>query len=111
MVLNRISTKKKVINIPPLLEDGVFVTNIQKTTIFNDFFVQQRATISTSSTIPAFLPRCDNTLCDIMVAREKVLSLIRSLESTKAHGLDGISAHMIKLCDSSIVEPQPLHYF
>ena len=40
-----------------------------------------------------------------MVDRVKVLSLIRSLDSNKAHGWDGISAHMIKLCDSSIVEP------
>ena len=105
-VLNRLINKKKVINIPPLLEDGVFVTSIQtKTTIFNDFFVQQCATISTGSTIPAFLPLCDNTLCDILVDRVKVLSFIGSLDNNKAHGWDGILAHIIKLCDSSIVEP------
>ena len=101
-VLNRLISKKRVINIPSLLEDGRFVTSIQtKTTIFNDFFVQQCATIATGSTIPAFLSRCDNTLCDIMVDRVKVLSLIRSLDSTKAHGSDGISVHMIRQYDSS----------
>ena len=43
-----------------------------------------------------------------MFDRVKVLSLIRSLDSNKANGWYGISAHMIKLCDYSIVEPQCL---
>ena len=89
--MNRLINKKKLVDIPPLLENGTFITNVQtKATIFNDFFAQQCSTIATGSTIPAFLPQCDNTLCDVMVDRVKVLSLIRSLDSNKAHGWDGI---------------------
>ena len=105
-VFNRLLNRKKVINIPPLLENGIFVTNVQtKASILNEFFVKQCSTITTGSTIPTFLPQCDEILQDLIIDREKVLQLIRSLNSNKAHGWDGISAHMIKLCDSSIVEP------
>ena len=38
--LNRIINKKETTNIPPLLENGMFVTNFQKKAdIFNDFLV------------------------------------------------------------------------
>ena len=38
--LNKIVNKKKTTNIPPLLENGLFVTNFQtKADIFNELFV------------------------------------------------------------------------
>ena len=37
--LNKVINNKKMTNIPPLLENGIFVTNFQKKAdIFNDFF-------------------------------------------------------------------------
>ena len=39
------------------------------------------------------------------IDKEKVLRIIRALDSTKAHGCDDISISMIKMCDTSIVEP------
>ena len=42
---------------------------------------------------------------NIAVDRDKVLKLIRNLNTNKAHGYDDISASMIKICDCSIVEP------
>ena len=39
------------------------------------------------------------------IDREKVLRLIRSLDTNKARGCDDISSSMIKMCDESIVEP------
>ena len=33
------------------------------------------------------------------------MSIIRSLNSSKAHGWDGISIRMIKMCDESITPP------
>ena len=54
-VLNRLVNKKKVMNIPPLLENGLFVTNLeQKATILNDYFVQQCSEIATGSSLPSF---------------------------------------------------------
>ena len=39
--MNRLIDKEKNINIPPLLENGLFVTNLEaKANVFNEFFVQ-----------------------------------------------------------------------
>ena len=41
-VLKKLLNKKKIVNIPPLLENGLFVTNTEtKATILNDYFVAQ----------------------------------------------------------------------
>ena len=36
---------------------------------------------------------------------ENIISLIRNLNPNKAHGWDGVSARMLKICDKSIVPP------
>ena len=98
-VLNRLVNKKKVMNIPPLLENVLFVTNLeQKATILNDYFVQQCSEKATVSTLPTFQPRSRVLLEEVDINREKVLQLIRSLDSKKAHGCDDISIAMIKIC-------------
>ena len=105
-VLNRMIQKKKFSNIPPLLENGLFVTNIDtKANIFNEYFVKQCCAITTGSTLPSFLPRSAPRLQSLEIDKEKVLRIIRALDSTKAHGCDDISISMIKMCDTSIVEP------
>ena len=104
--MNRLIDQKKNINIPPLLENGLFVTNLEaKANIFNEFFVQMCSETLTSSTLPSFTPRSGALLEGFAINREKVLKLIRSLDSKKAHGCDEISIAMIKICDFSIVEP------
>ena len=104
--LNRLLNKKKVAIIPPLLENGLFVTNVQtKAIILNYFFVKQCCTITTGSTLPNFRPRCSSVLQNLTIDREKVLKLVLALDTKKANGCDNISAFMIKACGSSIVEP------
>ena len=105
-VVNRMIQKKKFSNIPLLLENGLFVTNIDtKANLFNDYFVKQCCAITTESTLPSFLPRSAPRLQNLLIDREKVLRIIRALDSKKAHGCDDISISMIKMCDTSIVEP------
>ena len=105
-VLNRLINKKKTLTIPPLLENGLFVTSVQtKANLLNDYFVKQCCAIPTQSTLPTFMPRCNPTLQGVPVDREKVLRLMRSLDTGKAHGCDDISIAMIKICDDSIVDP------
>ena len=90
----------------PLLENGIFVTNLQtKADILNEYFVQQCSTIANSSTLPNFLPTCNALLQSLDIDREKVTKLIRALVTTKAHGCDDISISMNMVCDTSIVEP------
>ena len=93
-------------NIPPLLEHGLSVTNVKaKANIFNDYFVSQCCAVTTGSTIPSFIPHGLVSLRNMGIDKEKVLRLIRSLATKKAHGCDDISSSMIKICDESIVEP------
>ena len=82
------------------------MTNIDtKANLFNDYFVKQCCAITTESTLPSFLPRSAPRLQNLLINREKVLRIIRALDSEKAHGCDDISISMIKMCDTSIVEP------
>ena len=93
-------------NIPPLLENGLFITNLEKkATILNNHFVLQCSEVVTSSTLPAFRPRSRSLLEEVDIDSEKVLKLIRSLDLKNVHGCDDVSIAMIKICDASIVEP------
>ena len=104
--LKRVINKKNVSNIPPLLENGVFVTNVQdKANILNEYFAEQCRTIATGSSLPRFVPKCSPVMENINIDRGKVLHLIRALDSKQASGCDSISVSMIKICDMSIVEP------
>ena len=60
--LNKIINKKKATNIPPLLENGLFVTNFQnKAEIFNNYFVQQCSLNMNDSILPrSYITRCNN---------------------------------------------------
>ena len=104
--LNRLINKKSTVNIPPLLENGLLVTNFEsKATTFNEYFVSQCSETKTSNTLPTFLPRSNSSLGIIDIDAGKVLKLIRSLDSRKAHGRDKISVSMIKMCENSVVIP------
>ena len=73
----KIINKKKFSNIPPLLENRVFVTNFQmKANIFNDHFVKQCSLINNGSTLPTFVSRCNSSLSDVEITGEKMLSII-----------------------------------
>ena len=104
-ILYGLINEKCAVNIPPLLENGLFVTNIQrKATILNDYFLDQCSTIVTGSTLPNFRPQSTWSPTEIHIDKEKILRLIRSLDSNKAHGCDNISVSMIKIFDDCLVE-------
>ena len=92
--------KKNVTNIPPLLENGKFVKNVEtKANVFNEYIVAKCRELETGSTIPTFIPRFPMPLSNMSIDRDKLLRLITSLDTNKAHGCDGISAAIIKMCD------------
>ena len=93
-------------NIPPLMENDIFLTNFQtKADIFNDLFVQQCSIHANDSVLPNFISRCDLPLANIDIDPDKVLKIIRSLDCNKPHGWDNLSIAMIKFCDVGIVKP------
>ena len=74
-LFNRLLNKKTVSNIPPLLENGLFITNVEaKANIVNEFFVA----------IPKFISQFPSPLLNIDIRREKVLRIIHFLD-TKRH--------------------------
>ena len=68
--MNRLIDKKKNINVPPLFESCLFVTNIEaKANILNEYFVQMCFETSTNSTLPSFIPRSQNRLEGLTVTK------------------------------------------
>ena len=52
----RLANKKKITNIPPLNENGIFTSNFKdKATIFNNYFALQCRPLDIDSTLPPFL--------------------------------------------------------
>ena len=97
--------KKSTVNIPPLLENGLFVTNIEtKATVLNRYFVVRCSIIPNASTLPRFVPRRNPLLHSLPIDPGKVLQHTRYLYTKKANGCDEISIS-IKICDSLIVKP------
>ena len=81
-----------MINMHPLLENGIFVTNFQtKADIFNDLFVQQCPVHVNDGVLPNFISRCNLPLANVNIDPDKGLKIIRSLDCNKAHGWDNLS--------------------
>ena len=105
-MINTVLNKAKIPIIPPLLENGLFITDFtEKAQLFNDYFILQCMTIDTGSEIPLETLRNPISISDFIISDEKILKIIRSLNPNKAHGWDEISIRMIKLSDVSLVTP------
>ena len=86
-LINTVLNKAKIPMIPPLLENGLFVTDFaEKAQIFNDYFILQCTTIDTDSEIPQETPVTTTLITDFVIPEEKILNIIRSLKPNKAHG-------------------------
>ena len=108
-LINNVLNRAKIPIIPPLLENGLFVTDFtEKAQLFN--FILQCTTIDTGSEIPQNIPVAASLLNDFVISDEKILKIIRSLNSNKAHGCDEISVRMIKLSDAALVVPLKIKF-
>ena len=105
-LINTVLNKAKIPIIPPLLENGLFITDFtEKAQIFNDYFILQCTTVDTGSEIPQYVPAASTLINDFAISDQKILNIIRSLNPNKAHGWDEISVRMIKLSDAALVVP------
>ena len=105
-MINKILNKAKIPEIPPLMEDDIFVIDFaSKAQIFNEYFILQCTTLDTGSEVPNDLPVTTSQLQEFIISDDKVLEIIRNLIPNKAHECDGISVRMIKLCDESLITP------
>ena len=104
-ILNKFLQKKKI---PSILSNGTFIANVcEKELLFNSFFANQCTLINNTSTLPPFECECKVTskIDNVIFNEHDILSIIRSLNTNKAHGWDDISIRMVKMCDESIAYP------
>ena len=105
-LINTLLNKAKFPLIPPLYENGLFITDLEEQAqVFNDYSILQCSTIETGSVIPPQVQGNSVPLRDFFISEEKILNIIRSLNPNKAYGWDEISIRMIELSDASLVIP------
>ena len=105
-ILNGILGKIKIPVIPPLLVNQNFETNfLTKANIFNEYFSSQCNLIANSSTLPDLYFKTENRLNNITFNNDSIQKIIQNLNPAKAHGWDGISIKMIKMCEQTITTP------
>ena len=104
-ILKSLYNEKEIPIIPPLLTEDKYVTDTQmKANIFNKFFAEQCTPLKNNSVLPVnqmFLTQ--SRLSSISFNEDKILKIVRALNINKAHGHDGISIRMIKICDKSLL--------
>ena len=106
-ILKTFYNNKKIPQIPPLLEDDKFVTDMKtKADIFNKFFAEQCTPLKNDSKLPSNqIYLTQSRLVSLNFNEDEILKIIRALNPHKAHGYDDISIRMIKICDKSLLEP------
>ena len=106
-ILKTFVNGRKILIIPPLLDNDKFSTNcLEKAHLFNEFFSKQCQPLENNSTLPkSNTYHTENRLNDIIFDSEKLLKTIQSLDANKAYGYDGISIRMLKLSSPSIIKP------
>ena len=105
-ILNGFLGKVKIPSIPPLLVDNNFETNfLNKASIFNTHFANQCTTLNSGSYLPKVFYKTNSRINNIFFNSDFILKVVNDLNPSKAHGWDGISIRMIKMCGESIVLP------
>ena len=101
---------KEIPIIPPVLKDGKLEIDFKiKASYFNNVFVFQCTPLVNNSKLPDKITyNSAARLTSIKFDNNDILKIIRSLNVNKAHGHDGISVRMIKMCDESLVQPLSL---
>ena len=108
--LKKLLGGNKAPTIPPININNTFITSVnEKCSIFNKFFARQCTLMDTNSSLP-----CQEVLTNAVLNEvkftdidlsEKIAALIRGLNVNKAHGHDGITIRMLKICGQSISKP------
>ena len=102
-ILKSVFSNRKIPKIPPLFVGDDVVSDFkEKATLFNSYFAKQCSILENNSEVPDEINPSLFSLSSIDMDDGKLLSLFRSLDITMSHGHDGISARMIKMCDTSI---------
>ena len=82
-----------------------------KVNLFNCRFAKQCSLLCNSSELPhEFLCNFSTFLQTFEINPDIIVDIIKSLDPNKAHGHDGVSVRMLKLCSKSTFKPLPLTF-
>ena len=96
-------------NIPPIIENNVYVTDFsRKATIFNDYFAEQCTIHNNGSTLPPLHYRTNSLLSNITINPDEIVEIILKQKLKKTHECNSISMAMLKLCPGEIAIPLSL---
>ena len=102
-ILNFFLYNKKIHAIPPLLVDGNFIPGFcEKANLFNNCFASICTAIKNNSRLSPFIYKARIRIYCFCVTNNDILSIINSLNSSKANGYDNISVETIKTCNESV---------
>ena len=73
-----------------------------KADLFNDYFASLCTINDSGSFLPEFVSRTGAVLDHITVNINEIINIINSFNPKKAHGYDGISIAMIRLCAAEV---------
>ena len=105
----KLINKKAKTNIPPLMENGAFISNCrEKADIFNKYFANQCTINNNGSVLPNLTSKTDASLSHISASQEEIINIINNLNPNKSHGHDGVSVSMLKLCAAEVAIPLQL---
>ena len=106
-ILITFANASKIPLLPALLINNEFVTVFSvKANLFNDIFKEQRRPIANDNSLSHNQTiKTVNRLSKFNIDTDTIFKLIRSLDPNKAHGCDGFSIRMLKLCATSISKP------
>ena len=86
--------------------DSSFISDYcKKANLFNNVFVSISTPIKNNSVLPLLLCKTNTRINYCRVTNNDILSIIKSLDSSKSHGCDNISIQMIKICRESVPIP------
>ena len=102
-LLTHLIYNKKIPVIPPPIVDGSFISDFRaKLNIFNNYFAPICTPIKNVGVPPPFSYKTNTRINPFKVTESDILSIIKSLDSTRAHGYDNLSIRMIKMYSESI---------
>ena len=103
-ILKTFYNGKKISVIPPLLINHKLVSNFK--TKANHFNVLHCTPLDNNSKIPGNQTYvADNKLSSLHFEDSDIIKIIRSLDTSKAHGHNSVSFRILKICDSALIKP------
>ena len=109
-IINYFLRKAKSLNIPSILFNNIYITDIkEKANLLNDYFPQQ-CTLIDGGPFPVFVSKTNKSLSDVPFDESDIQVILKQLNPNKAHGWDNISIRMIQICGDSLVAPLLIVY-